>query len=45
MDTEDLVRGHYSDDDLEAVVIGALRSAGFDVDALRTLHHPWWCLL
>lgn len=35
MDAEDLVRGHYSDDDLEAVVIGALRSAGFDVDALR----------
>lgn len=35
MDVDDLVRGHYSDDDLEAVVIGALRSAGFDVDALR----------
>lgn len=35
MDAEDLVRGHYSDVDLEAVVIGALRSAGFDVDALR----------
>ena len=35
MDAEDLVRSHYSDDDLEAVVIGALRSAGFDVDALR----------
>jgi len=35
MDAEDLVRDHYSGADLEAVVIGALRSAGIDVDALQ----------
>lgn len=35
MDAEDLVRRHYSGDDLEAVVIGALRAAGLDIDALR----------
>jgi MPBQ/MSBQ methyltransferase len=32
---EDLVRGHYGGGDLEAVVMGALRGAGVDVDALR----------
>lgn len=35
MDAEDLVRRHYSGDDLEAVVIGALSAAGLDIDALR----------
>ncbi len=35
MNVDDLVRDHYSGDDLEAVVISALRGAGVDVDALR----------
>ncbi|MGV3758996.1 MAG: SAM-dependent methyltransferase, partial [Actinomycetota bacterium] len=35
MDAEDLVRGHYRGDDLEGVVLTALRDAGVDVDALR----------
>jgi SAM-dependent methyltransferase len=35
MDAEDLVRAHYSGNDLEAVVLDALRAAGIDVDALR----------
>lgn len=35
MDAEDLVRRHYGGDDLEAVVLGALRAAGLDIDALR----------
>lgn len=35
MDAEDLVRGHYRGDDLEGVVLAALRDAGVDVDDLR----------
>ena len=35
MDVADLVRDHYSGDDFEGVVLGALRRAGVDVDALR----------
>jgi SAM-dependent methyltransferase len=35
MDVENLVRDHYSGDDLEAVVLGALARAGVDTDALR----------
>ena len=35
MDAEDLVRGHYRGDDLEGVVLAALRDAGVDVDGLR----------
>lgn len=35
MHVEDLVREHYSGDDLEEVVLRALRDAGLDVDALR----------
>jgi ubiquinone/menaquinone biosynthesis C-methylase UbiE len=34
MATEDLVRGHYSGDDLEGRVLTALRSTGVDVDHL-----------
>jgi SAM-dependent methyltransferase len=33
--TEDIVRGHYRRDGLEAVVLDALRRAGADLDALR----------
>lgn len=35
MDAEDLVRAHYRGDDLEDVVLAALRGAGVDVDHLR----------
>lgn len=35
MDVDDLVRGHYSGDDLEGRVLDALRRAGADVDRLR----------
>lgn len=35
MDTDDVVRDHYGGDDLEAVVMGALRAKGIDVEALR----------
>ena len=35
MDSEHVVRDHYSGDDLEAVVLDALRRAGVDVAALR----------
>lgn len=35
MTEEDVVRGHYSRDDLETVVLDALRRVGVDVDALR----------
>ncbi len=35
MNTERVVREHYSGDDLEAVALGALRRVGVDVDALR----------
>lgn len=35
MDAQDRAREHYSRDGLEDVVLGALRSAGVDVDALR----------
>jgi SAM-dependent methyltransferase len=35
MDTERIVRDHYGRDDLEAVVLDALRDAGVDVDHLR----------
>ena len=35
MDTDDTVREHYSGDDLEARVLGALRGTGVDVDHLR----------
>ena len=34
MDAEDLVRDHYSGDDLEGVVLEALERAGADLDAL-----------
>ncbi len=34
MDAEDLVRDHYSGDDLEGVVLKALERAGVDIDAL-----------
>ena len=34
MSTENTVRGHYSGDDLEGRVLGALRDAGVDVDHL-----------
>lgn len=35
MDEESRVRNHYSVDDLEAVVLGALRRAGADLDSLQ----------
>jgi ubiquinone/menaquinone biosynthesis C-methylase UbiE len=35
MDADDLVRGHYAGDDLEGVVLAALRRVGVDVEALR----------
>lgn len=35
MDITDLVQQHYSGDDLESVVLGALARAGVDVDHLR----------
>lgn len=35
MDAEDLVRRHYRGDNLEAVVMDALRAAGVDIAALR----------
>ena len=35
MDVADLVRDHYSGDDLEGAVLDALRRAGADLDALR----------
>jgi MPBQ/MSBQ methyltransferase len=35
MDSDDVVRGHYRRDDLEAVVLDALRRAGADVENLR----------
>lgn len=35
MNVDDLVRQHYSNDDLEAIVLDALRRAGADIDALR----------
>jgi SAM-dependent methyltransferase len=35
MSTENTVRDHYSGDDLEGRVLGALRDAGVDVDRLR----------
>lgn len=35
MGIEDRVRDHYSGEDLEGVVLGALRGAGVDVDHLR----------
>ncbi len=35
MNTERVVRDHYSGDDLESVALGALRRVGVDVDALR----------
>jgi ubiquinone/menaquinone biosynthesis C-methylase UbiE len=35
MDTERIVRDHYSSDDLETRAFDALRGAGVDVDALR----------
>ena len=35
MNTERIVREHYGRDDLESVILDALRGAGVDVDALR----------